>query len=59
MPTYQIDTLEMFETRATYTVEAETLEEAIEMIKNGQVAYDSHEHLGSADEFIEVTHWTC
>jgi len=54
MPVFEIKTLEKFTTEAEYTVEADTLAEAIARVKAGDVAYDRHEHIGEEDEFISV-----
>jgi hypothetical protein len=54
VPQFNIKTLELFESIAYYEVQANTLEEAVAMIKSGDVAYESHEHPGNADQFIEV-----
>lgn len=54
MTTYRIKTLEWFETIAEYEIEAESKEQAIEMVKNGEVAYDQHEHPGNDDKWGEV-----
>ena len=52
--TFQIETLEYFETRAHYTVDAKSEFEATQMIVQGFVAYDHHEHPGDGDIFEKV-----
>lgn len=47
-----LTTLEKFETIASYSVEAENIEEAKKMVKQGKVAFVSHTHPGNDDEFI-------
>lgn len=54
---YRIETLEKWEAVAVYIVsesEASSLEEAIELVKKGEVAYEKHEHDGDDDEFLAV-----
>ncbi|MBU1879775.1 MAG: hypothetical protein KJ734_12555 [Chloroflexi bacterium] len=54
MPVFAVRTFEKWPVTAQYTVRADTLDEAIGKIKNGEVAYDEHEHDGIGDEVIEV-----
>lgn len=57
MKRFRIETLEKFETTATYIVEGDddlTKETAIAQVRAGDVAYDSHDHPGNGDEFIAV-----
>ncbi len=51
---FEIKTLERWETDVWYTVEAKSLEEAVQAIRDGDVAYDRHEHGIGEDEFIKV-----
>lgn len=59
-PTITVETLELFETKATYTVRlppgfaGDPGEEAVRRIQAGEVEYSSHEHPGNADQFLEV-----
>ena len=52
MPIYEIHTLERWEADAYYRVEADTKEEAREMVMKGDVPYYKHEHGTGHDEVI-------
>ena len=58
--TFQVETLEQFETIATYIVEvneddyAAAVELACEQVKAGNIAYTYHEHPGNDDHFGKV-----
>jgi hypothetical protein len=53
MPKYHIRTEEYWLHRVDYTVSADTLEEAMQMILRGEVVYESAEVIEVADE-VEV-----
>jgi|GEM_PF-4313438 len=52
MPQFWITTLETWEHRVDYTVDAPTLVEAYEQIQGQQHAYDRHEVIGSGDKVL-------
>jgi hypothetical protein len=54
MPIFEIETLEYFETKCLYFVEADTEEEAKQKVITGDAAYDEHEHPGNDDTFGEI-----
>lgn len=54
MPTYIIETCELWETHASYRVEAESVQVAKDLVKSGMAEADgSHEHPGDADKFLQ------
>lgn len=58
--TFQIETLEWFETKASYTVTTDAdnfsaaVQQAVKKVRTGHVAYDQHKHPGSNDQFGKV-----
>lgn len=47
---YEIETLEMFLTKARYLVEATSGDEAMRLVRSGNWAYDWHDHIGDVDD---------
>ena len=54
MPEFHIKTEEYWLHRVDYTVDAPTLEEAMQMIFHGEVSYDSAEVIEGSDEVENV-----
>lgn len=54
MPTFRVETEELWETEGVYYVIADSPEEAVKQVKNGTVECYSHEHPGNDDRFISA-----
>jgi hypothetical protein len=54
MKTYTVEALEKFIVRTTYTVEAESPEQAEALCKAGKVGYDQHEIEEGGDEWLQT-----
>lgn len=54
MPLYEVEALEKFVVRTTYSVSAESREEAERLCKSGDVAYDSAKIEEGDEEWLET-----
>ena len=53
--TYTVEALEKFVVRTTYTVEADSPEEAERLCKAGKIAYDDASFVEGDEEWIETS----
>lgn len=54
MPSFRIEALEKFVVRTTYFVEADSPEQAEQLCKSGNVAYDSKSTEEGDEEWLET-----
>lgn len=54
MPQYEVEALEKFVVRTTYFVEAETPQQAEQLCKSGNVAYDTKAIEEGDEEWLET-----
>lgn len=54
MPKYEVEALEKFVVRTTYFVEADSPEQAEQLCKSGNVAYDSQSTEEGDEEWLET-----
>jgi len=54
MPTYRVEALEKFVVRTKYVVEADSPEQAEQLCKDGDVAYDEKEIEEGDEQWIET-----
>lgn len=54
MPQYRIEALEKFTVRTVYLAEADTPEQAEQLCKSGEIAYDKHTNEEGGEEWLET-----